>query len=191
MSEKHEPKFKMDRSVFVCFATPMAHIPGRGLSCKLGPKPNWVSDPPSELVFITTCCLEEPLTEADLPDIEKRMRKIIQEKQEFKREDLPKEQALKKLEGMGQGLKAEYAKELLESNSSLSFYTSGPFVDMCEGPHVPDTSKIPVMSFKLDSIAGSYWRGDSKRPMLTRIYGHGSSPTENELKKHLEPGNWP
>ena len=183
MSEKHEPKFKMDESLLKMRHS-LAHILAEAV-LQVRPKAQLGFGPPIRTGFYYDMLLEEPLTEADLPDIEKRMRKIIQEKQEFKREDLPKEQALKKLEGMGQGLKAEYAKELLEKNDSLSFYTSGPFVDMCEGPHVPDTSKIPVMSFKLDSIAGSYWRGDSKRAMLTRIYGL-AFPSENELKEFIK-----
>jgi threonyl-tRNA synthetase len=183
MSEKHEPKFKMDESLFKMRHS-LAHILAEAI-LQVRPKAQLGFGPAIRTGFYYDMLLEQPLTEADLPDIEKRMRKIIQEKQEFKREDLPKEQALKKLEGMGQGLKAEYAKELLEANSSLSFYTSGPFVDMCEGPHVPDTSKIPVMSFKLDSIAGSYWRGDSKRAMLTRIYGL-AFPSENELKEFIK-----
>jgi threonyl-tRNA synthetase len=183
MSEKHEPKFKMDEALFKMRHS-LAHILAEAV-LQVRPKAQLGFGPAIRTGFYYDMLLEEPLTEADLPDLEKRMRKIIQEKQEFKREDLPKEQALKKLEGMGQGLKAEYAKELLETNPSLSFYTSGPFVDMCEGPHVPDTSKIPVMSFKLDSIAGSYWRGDSKRPMLTRIYGL-AFPSENELKEFIK-----
>jgi threonyl-tRNA synthetase len=183
MSEKHEPKFKMDEALFKMRHS-LAHILAEAV-LQVRPKAQLGFGPAIRTGFYYDMLLEEPLTEADLPDLEKRMRKIIQEKQEFKREDLPKELALKKLEGMGQGLKAEYAKELLETNPSLSFYTSGPFVDMCEGPHVPDTSKIPVMSFKLDSIAGSYWRGDSKRPMLTRIYGL-AFPSENELKEFIK-----
>jgi threonyl-tRNA synthetase len=183
MSEKHEPKFKMDETLFKMRHS-LAHILAEAV-LQVRPKAQLGFGPAIRTGFYYDMLLEEPLTEADLPDLEKRMRKIIQEKQEFKREDLPKELALKKLEGMGQGLKAEYAKELLETNPSLSFYTSGPFVDMCEGPHVPDTSKILVMSFKLDSIAGSYWRGDSKRPMLTRIYGL-AFPSENELKEFIK-----
>ena len=85
---------------------------------------------------------------------------------------------------MGQKLKIEYAQELLEKLPSLSFYSSGPFVDMCEGPHVSDTGKIQPGSFKLDSIAGSYWRGDSKKPMLTRIYGL-CFKDEKELKEFI------
>lgn len=183
MSEKYEPKHKMDESLFRMRHS-LAHILAEAV-LQVRPKAQLGFGPPIRTGFYYDFKLDEPLTETDLPDIEKRMRKIIQEKQEFKREDLPKEQALKKLEGMGQELKVEYAQELLNAGESLSFYSSGPFVDMCEGPHVPDTSKIPVSSFKLDSVAGSYWRGDSKRPMLTRIYGL-AFPSENELKEFIK-----
>jgi threonyl-tRNA synthetase len=183
MSEKYEPKFKMEESLYKMRHS-LAHILAEAV-LQVRPKAQLGFGPPVRTGFYYDMLLEEPLTEADLPDIEKRMRKIIQEKQEFKREELPRTEALKKLEGMGQKLKAEYAGELLEKTPTLSFYTSGPFVDMCEGPHVSDSSKIPVMAFKLDSIAGSYWRGDSKRPMLTRIYGL-AFPSEAELKEFIK-----
>ncbi|MCJ8331773.1 MAG: threonine--tRNA ligase, partial [Lentisphaeria bacterium] len=71
--------------------------------------------------------------------------------------------------------KIDYAKELVESgraeDGQLGFYENGPFLDMCEGPHLEDTREIQKGSYSLDSIAGSYWRGDEKNPMLTRIYG--------------------
>ncbi len=183
MSEKYEPKHKMDESLFRMRHS-LAHVLAEAV-LQVRPKAQLGFGPPIRTGFYYDFKLDEPLAESDLPDIEKRMRKIIQEKQEFKREDLPKEQALKKLEGMGQELKVEYAQELLKAGENLSFYSSGPFVDMCEGPHVSDTSKIPLNGFKLDSLAGSYWRGDSHRPMLTRIYGL-AFPTENELKEFIK-----
>ena len=183
MSEKYEPKHKMDESLFRMRHS-LAHVLAEAV-LQVRPKAQLGFGPPIRTGFYYDFKLEEPLAETDLPDIEKRMRRIIQEKQQFKREDLPKEQALKKLEGMGQELKVEYAEELLKAGENLSFYSSGPFVDMCEGPHVADTSQIPVTAFKLDSVAGSYWRGDSKRPMLTRIYGL-AFPTENELKQFIK-----
>lgn len=183
MSDKYEPKHRMDESLFKVRHS-MAHILAEAV-LQVRPKAQLGFGPPIRTGFYYDFLLEEPITDSDLPDLEKRMRNIIQEKQEFKREDLPKEQALKKLAGMGQKLKVEYAQELIASGENLSFYSSGPFVDMCEGPHVKDTSQIPVMSFKLDSIAGSYWRGDSSKPMLTRIYGL-CFPSENELKEFIK-----
>jgi len=183
MSEKYEPKHKMPEGLFKMRHS-MAHILAEAV-LQVRPKAQLGFGPPIRTGFYYDFLLEEPLTENDLPDLEKRMRKIIQEKQAFKREDLPKEAALKKLDGMGQKLKVEYANELLAAGEALSFYTSGPFTDMCEGPHVTDTSVIPTSCFKLDSIAGSYWRGDSSKPMLTRIYGL-CFPTEAELKEFVK-----
>ncbi len=183
MSDKHEPKHKMDENLFKMRHS-MAHILAEAV-LQVRPKAQLGFGPPIRTGFYYDFLLEEPLTESDFPDLEKRMRKIIQEKQEFKREDLPTEAALAKMDGMGQKLKSEYARELISKGEAISFYSSGPFTDMCEGPHVADTSKIPVMAFKLDSIAGSYWRGDSSKPMLTRIYGL-AFPTEAELKQFVK-----
>lgn len=183
MSDKYEPKHQMDDNLYKIRHS-MAHVLAQAV-LQVRPKAQLGFGPPIRTGFYYDFLLDEPLTENDLPDIEKRMRKIIQEKETFKREDLPKSDALKKLDAMGQALKVEYAQELLKSNESLSFYQSGPFVDMCEGPHVENTQQIPVMSFKLDSVAGSYWRGDSSKPMLTRIYGL-CFPSEAELKEFIK-----
>lgn len=117
----------------------------------------------------------EPIGESDLPEIEKRMCKILRQKVPFIREEQPVAEAIRRLEAREEVYKAEYARELAESgqlsNGTISFYTSGNFTDMCEGPHVEHTGQIPADGFALDRISGSYWRGDEKRPMLTRIYG--------------------
>lgn len=116
--------------------------------------------------------LPEPITETDFPEIEKLMKRIIKQQQKFEFEDLAYEPALQRLADMGEPYKVEYAKELFEKQnlSALRFYTNGPFVDMCEGPHVTNTNKIPAGAFKLRSVAGAYWRGDEKNSMMTRIY---------------------
>lgn len=100
------------------------------------------------------------LTDADLPRIEKEMRKIINADQEFVREDLGAADALARIEQMQEPHKLEYAQELIEKggHESLSFYTNGPFLDMCEGPHVDSTKELPKDGFKLHSVAGAYWR---------------------------------
>lgn len=116
-----------------------------------------------------------PIGEADLEEIENRMRRIIKAKQAFERRVKPLEAAEQELSGRGEVYKTEYARELVETGKSgdgtLSFYTNGPFEDMCEGPHLEHTGEVPKGCFKLDRISGSYWRGDEHRPMLTRIYG--------------------
>jgi len=119
--------------------------------------------------------LPKTLSDADLPAIEEKMREIIAAGQSFSHEDLPIDAALARIEGqMGEPFKAEYAKELANKQGlgELRFYTNGPFVDMCEGPHVDKTSHIPADAFKLHSLAGAYWRGDERNAMMTRIYGY-------------------
>ncbi|MBL4632893.1 MAG: threonine--tRNA ligase [Kofleriaceae bacterium] len=117
--------------------------------------------------------LSEPISDEDLPAIQKLMVEIIKEGQEFSSEELAIPDAIARLGEMGEPYKAEYAQELADKNGleSLTFYTNGPFVDMCEGPHVETTRNIPRNAFKLHNIAGAYWRGDEKNQMLTRIYG--------------------
>ena len=100
------------------------------------------------------------------------MRRLIQAGHTFQLEEMPKKEALDRLDQMGEPYKREYAEELFAKKNlpHLSFYQTGPFLDMCEGPHVENTRKLPVQGFKLKSLAGAYWRGDSKNIMMTRIY---------------------
>ncbi len=117
--------------------------------------------------------LPEPISEEDLPKIQKLMVEIIKAGQEFSVEELSIADATQKITETGEPYKAEYAQELANKNGleTLTFYSNGPFVDMCEGPHVETTKNIPRNAFKLHNIAGAYWRGDEKNQMLTRIYG--------------------
>jgi threonyl-tRNA synthetase len=128
--------------------------------------------PPIDDGFYYDFILTEPLSEDDFGELEKRMRHIIKQGQKFEYEDLPAEAALARIDEMKEPYKKQYAEELIEKKglTSLSFYKNGPFLDMCEGPHVESTRKIPTDCFKLRSIAGAYWRGDSRNAMMTRIY---------------------
>lgn len=128
--------------------------------------------PPIDDGFYYDFILTEPLSEDDFGELEKRMRHIIKQGQKFESEDLPAEAALARIDEMKEPYKKQYAQELIEKKglTSLSFYKNGPFLDMCEGPHVESTRKIPTDCFKLRSIAGAYWRGDSRNAMMTRIY---------------------
>lgn len=125
------------------------------------------------------------ISDEDLPAIEKEMRKIIDADQEFVREDLAAADALARIEAMQEPHKLEYARELIEKvgHDSLSFYTNGPFVDMCEGPHMETTKQLPKDGFKLHSVAGAYWRGDENNVMLSRIYAY-AFPDKKQLKAH-------
>lgn len=182
MSERHEPKHRMDEDLYRLRHS-LSHVLAQAV-LQVRPKAQLGFGPPVRTGFYYDFLLEEPLSEDDLPDLEKRMRRILQEGQDFIREDLEGEAALERLRSLGQDLKAEYARELLQQYPSLSFYRNGPFTDMCEGPHVASTKEIPPGCFRLDSVAGSYWRGDVRRPMLTRIYGV-CFRTEKELEDFL------
>ncbi len=143
--------------------------------------------PPIDNGFYYDFLLPEPISADDLPEIEETMRGIIKQGQTFEREDLSREDAIKRIEEMGEPHKLEYAKELFEKKGydTLSFYTNGPFVDMCEGPHVDHTQKLPLDGFKLHAVASAYWRGDERNVMLTRIYAY-AFPNRKELKSYIQ-----
>lgn len=118
----------------------------------------------------------------DLPRIEEEMRKIVEENLPISRHEVSREEALRIYEKEGDELKLELIRELPEGET-ITIYEQGEFFDLCRGPHLPSTGKIK--HFTLLSVAGAYWRGDSNRPMLTRIYGT-AWPTEEELKAYLK-----
>lgn len=145
--------------------------------------------------------LSAPITEEDFPDLERRMKKICKKGQRFDREDLDAASALARLDEMGEPYKKEYGAELIEKHGlpGLSFYRNGPFVDMCEGPHVDTTKAIPRTAFKIRSVAGAYWRGNSDNVMMTRIYvwafldketldAHVQAFTEAQARDHKKLG---
>ncbi|MDB4875758.1 MAG: Threonyl-tRNA synthetase [Gemmatimonadetes bacterium] len=121
----------------------------------------------------------EPFTPDDLAAFESEMRKVVAEKYPFVREEVSRAQA--QLRFTDDPLKLERLSELGE-DEIISTYTDGPFIDLCRGPHVPDTSRLK--HFKLTHTAGAYWRGDSKRQMLQRIYGTAFFK-KDELDAHL------
>lgn len=106
-------------------------------------------------------------TPDDLKKIEDKMREIVAEGHEFVRQDISKDDAIKLFESKGENYKVQIIKDL--GDVKLSLYQHGQFVDLCKGPHVKTTKEIKA--FKLLKVAGAYWRGDEKNPMLQRIYG--------------------
>jgi len=134
--------------------------------------------------------LPRTLTPEDLEDIEKRMRRILSGKHRFERRVLSAEEArqifkdqpykLELIDGLEQGGTDEDGNPL-EEKPEISIYTSDTFTDLCRGPHVEHTGQINPQAVKLMMVAGAYWRGDEKRPMLQRIYGTAwNSPKELE-----------
>jgi threonyl-tRNA synthetase len=109
--------------------------------------------------------------ESDLPAIEEAMQRHIDADEMFTREDVTVAQALERFRAEDQPYKVELIEDLIanEAAETVSLYTNGPFTDLCRGPHAPSTKRIKA--FKLQSVAGSYWRGDASRQMLTRVYG--------------------
>ncbi len=128
--------------------------------------------PPIADGFYYDFILSAPLSENDFPELERRMRRILKKGQRFYREELPVEEGYRRLDEMGEPYKREYAEELVEKKGldRLTFYRNGPFLDLCEGPHVDTAADIPRDAFRLRSVAGAYWRGDTKNVMMTRIY---------------------
>jgi threonyl-tRNA synthetase len=109
------------------------------------------------------------ISEDDFPAIEAEMARITKEAEPFERFSLPVDQARDFVGDLGQTLKVEHIDEELAKYGVLSFYRQGEFVDLCRGPHIPHAGKVGA--FKLLSIAGSYWKGRTDRPMLQRLYG--------------------
>jgi threonyl-tRNA synthetase len=130
--------------------------------------------------------LPRTLIPEDLPLIEKKMRQFIRQNQKFEHHTEPVDQAIQFYHAAKQPFKAELIADLkTKGETEVGFYKNGNFVDLCKGPHVDSTNQIEENSFKLDKIAGAYWRGDEKRPMLQRIYGLAFDSRE-ELDKYLE-----
>ncbi|MBQ7478644.1 MAG: threonine--tRNA ligase [Selenomonadaceae bacterium] len=125
--------------------------------------------------------MERQLTDADLADIEKEMRKIVKENLKLVRSEVSRAEALKLFEEKGEKYKVELINDLPE-DSVISLYTQGEFVDLCAGPHVVSTGKVKAL--KLQSVNGAYWRGSEKNKMLQRIYGTAFEKQE-ELDAYL------
>ncbi|HEX8206772.1 MAG TPA: threonine--tRNA ligase [Solirubrobacteraceae bacterium] len=143
--------------------------------------------PPIDDGFYYDFILPEPLSEDDFPEIEKRMRKIIGRREGFEREEMSAADALALLDEMKLPHKREYAEEALigeQQQDSLSFYRTDGFLDLCRGPHVEHTGKLPADAFRLRSLAGAYWRGDSDNVQMTRIYAWAFK-TKKQLNEHV------
>jgi threonyl-tRNA synthetase len=125
--------------------------------------------------------ISRPLTPEDLVVIEKEMSRIAQEDLTIERRVVTRDEALKIYEELGDNLKLELINDL-PKDSIITMYDQGEFFDLCRGPHLPSTGKIKA--FKLLSVAGAYWRGDSNNKMLQRIYGT-AFPKKAQLDEHL------
>ena len=125
----------------------------------------------------------QPFTPEVLEKLEAEMRKICKEKLRLERFELPREEALKFMEERDEPYKVELINDLPE-DAVISFYRQGEFVDLCAGPHLDSTGRVKGNAIKLTSVTGAYWRGDSSRKMLQRIYGT-CFPKKEELDAYL------
>ena len=144
-----------------------AHLMAQAVQ-QLFPKAQVTIGPTIEDGFYYDFAFERAFTPEDLAAIEKKMKDLAGAKQAVSRSLMSRDDAIAFFEEKGEHYKVEILQSIPDGED-LSFYQQGEFVDLCRGPHVPDTGKIKA--FKLTKVAGAYWRGDSKNEMLQRIYG--------------------
>ncbi len=148
---------------------------------KLGIGPALLDDP--RYGFFYDVITPRPLTEADLPVIEKRMKHIASQNLGYRREEISKADALRVFNERDEPLKCELIDEKAGEQVSVYYIDGSPFIDFCLGPHVPNTNKL--RAFKLLSLAGAYWKGDASQPQMQRIYGTAFF-TQDELDAWLK-----
>jgi len=162
MEEKNSHLYKLRHS--------LAHVLAQAV-LELRPDSQLAFGPPVDNGCYYDFLFSTPLSTDDFADIETRMRRIIREKQPFTGSTRLVPEAVEHLNAKGQSFKVEYCEELASrGETEIGFYVNGPFEDMCAGPHLEHTGEIPNDCFAVDTLAGAYWRGDEKRPQLTRIY---------------------
>ena len=149
---------------------------------ELYPEAKYGIGPPVEDGFYYDFAFAKPLAESDLSAIESRMRRIAQEGRPFVQETLTRAEANEEFRRRGQDYKLELIADKVEGDD-VSVYHTGDFLDLCRGPHVASTRDLKA--FKLQRVAGAYWRGDEKKPQLTRIYGTAWA-TQKELDEYLK-----
>jgi threonyl-tRNA synthetase len=149
---------------------------------ELYPDAKYGIGPPVQDGFYYDFEFGQPVSESELRAIESRMRRIAQQDQAFAHETLSRDQALEEFRKRGQDYKLELIADKVEGDE-VSVYRTGEFLDLCRGPHVRSTKELKA--FKLQRLAGAYWRGDEKRKQLTRIYGT-AWPTQKELDEYLK-----
>ena len=158
-----------------------AHILAQAVK-ELFPETQITIGPAIENGFYYDFARPTPFSSGDFETIEKRMKAIVDEDIPFVREEWDRDKAICFFKEQGELFKAELI-ESIPQGEVISLYRQGPFIDLCRGPHLPSTKGIGK-AFKLMKVAGAYWRGDHRNPMLQRIYGTAWASDE-ELKQHL------
>ena len=149
---------------------------------ELYPDAKYGIGPPVEDGFYYDFQFGKPISESDLPAIESRMRRLAQADIPFVKEVVSRDEAIEEFRKRGQDFKLELIADKVEGDE-VSLYRTGDFLDLCRGPHVRSTKELKA--FKLLRVAGAYWRGDEKKPQLTRIYGTAWM-TQRELDDYMK-----
>ncbi len=157
-----------------------AHLLAQAVK-RLWPQAQLGTGPALEDGYYYDLRLPEPLAEADLGRLEATMREIVAEALPIQREELSRDAALRLFRDRGEVFKQQIVERIPEG-TPISVYRQGEFVDLCAGPHVPNTGVLQAI--KLTSVSGAYWRGDEHEPMMTRVYGT-SFPSAAQLEEHL------
>ncbi|VAW33189.1 Threonyl-tRNA synthetase [hydrothermal vent metagenome] len=157
-----------------------AHLMAQAVK-RLFPQVQVTIGPVIENGFFYDFSSEHHFTEVELVKITAEMKKIVKQKLPVERQTMSRTEAIKLFENMGEHYKAEIIADI-DEDQTLSLYKQGEFIDLCRGPHVPNTSKLKV--FKLTHVAGAYWRGNSDNEMLQRIYGTAWAD-KKDLKEYL------
>lgn len=171
-----------DRDALDVLRHSCAHVMARAVM-RLFPGVQLAFGPTIENGFYYDIDCTPPIREEDFPRIEEEMRKIVAEAEPFERFERPVDEARGLCADLKQGYKVEHIDDDLKQYPTLSFYRQGEFIDLCRGPHIPHAGKIGA--FKLLSIAGAYWKNDSKRKQLQRLYGTAFF-TQKELDAYLK-----
>jgi threonyl-tRNA synthetase len=158
----------------------VAHVLAAAVKRLYGDDVHFAIGPAIEDGFYYDFDLEHRFVPDDLEKIEAEMARVVAEGIPFERSELPRVEAIEEMKAAGELYKVELLEDL--EAETVSFYDTGGFRDLCRGPHIADTSRVGA--FKLTSIAGSYWRGDSSRKMLQRIYGTAFF-SKKDLQEHL------
>ena len=158
-----------------------AHVMAEAVT-ELYPETQVTIGPAIENGFYYDFYREKPFTEGDLETIETKMHEIVDRGDPFEREVWARDEAMSHYEKIKEPFKVELIQGIPD-DEQISFYRQGNFLDLCRGPHAPSTKHVGH-AFKLMSVAGAYWRGDSSNPMLQRIYGT-AWPDEKKLKAYL------
>jgi threonyl-tRNA synthetase len=175
-----EPIFPSDEEALIFLRHTASHALAQAVK-ELFPGAKLGIGPPTEDGFYYDIYYEKPFNEEDLQKIEEKVKEIIKKNLPLERKEIPKEEAKELFKNLKEDFKLELIEEL--PDSKVSIYSQENFIDLCKGPHLLSTEEIKAV--KLLSVAGAYWRGNEKNPMLWRIYGTAFF-SEEELKAYLD-----